>query len=133
MGKIPVGKEHWIIQWVYGSGPKLNMSNTKSSNVPSNWISGTSIVIPNAKYAVAFFELYAPYGVTNIQITAAVQSETINLTQNYLLSGSTLHMSTYSGIYAFEKIIGITLSSTQVNYSTVPLSIHIYLLETYTS
>ena len=133
MGKIPVGKEHWIIQWVYGSGPNLNMSNTKSSNVPSSCISGTSIVIPNAKYAVAFFELYVPYGMTNIQITAAVQSETIFISQSHLLSGSTLHMSTYSGIYAFEKIIGITLNSNQVNYGSVPLSMHIYLLETYTA
>ena len=133
MGKIPVGKEHWIIQWVYGSGPDLNMSNTKSSNVPSNCISGTSIVIPNAKYAVAFFELGIPYGILNIQITSAANSEVIFLPQSYLLSGSTLHMSTYSGIYAFEKIIGITLNSNQVNYGSVPLSMHIYLLETYTA
>ena len=118
---------------MYGSGTTLHMGNTKSSTVPSNCISGTAIVIPNAAYNIAYIEAAAPYGFSGISVLSAVTS---NMTTNIALAHfdqSTLNSTVYSRIFSFSKFISVNVTTGHTNYSTVEFYVDIFILESYTT
>ena len=131
MTKIALGKEHWKISWTLGTGTTLHFGNTKSSNVPSNCISGTSLVIPNTTYNIAYIEVNCFYGFSSISIISTFSDSTNTTISQGEFDRSSLNYSVYSRIFSFSKFVSVNLTTGHTNYGTQPIYLDIFLLESY--